>query len=759
MTLADQLAYDLDRALSPSVHVTQARTVADARTVTQPTAATMLLVACGATSGDGLGGVFAWEPASTTTDDSGVSSIQITGVTTGRFKRTQATTAGIADGAVTTAKLADLSVTTAKLAALAVTDAKLAADAVTTAKILNSAVTAAKIADDTITDAKIAATPTTGGLATYLRTIKAYTPLGTSADAAAIQALVTAMSGVGEVRIKPGTALITSTVNLTSSLVLSLHPNTVLSSTMSSGSFTNFILGFLPTLSGTTTLSSAASAGAQAVASATSFAVGDWMWLGQSAGSSTYVAAQYQIVAKSGVGPYTYTLDRPLTRSWNSGTYFRALTSRLKDCVIEGNGALLEGGGDRLLQIQGGWHCLVRGVRFAKTASYTPDYGLAFDLGCFETSAVDCSADGAANGFIIEAGERVSLVRCNARGGGIGLRINDSTDCSVVDSSASGYTSGGISITANATGGASSDASAGSARIMVRGGTYQKSAAGTGVSLAGYASDCTIDSVCSADNDINFDVGPTSLRNSLINCHSERAAAGSFGYGYYIHGPGTRLIAPSSSGDKFALYIAGSTVDVLDVAAPNFENYTTRAISIDTDPPASSWLNVTGGRMTSTTNTDAIDLRGPMNCLFDGLRLVLPAGGPIGIYVRATASSAVHVLRGVRMSQGGAGASGYAQAATGTCTLRLDGRNDLNVTTPTTIAATGYTNVGTVTANGATSVDVSYPDIKATDVVILTRKTDGGTPGNTPRVTIAAGSKFTINGDALDTSVYAYAIV
>lgn len=611
------------------------------------------------------------------------------------------------------------------------------------------------IADGAITDAKIASSE---GLGTYLRTIKAYTPLGTSADAAAIQALVTAMSGVGEVRIKPGTALITSTVNLTSSLVLSLHPNTVLSSTMSSGSFTNFILGFLPTLSGTTTLSSAASAGAQAVASATSFAVGDWMWLGQSAGSSTYVAAQYQIVAKSGVGPYTYTLDRPLTRSWNSGTYFRALTSRLKDCVIEGNGALLEGGGDRLLQIQGGWHCLVRGVRFAKTASYTPDYGLAFDLGCFETSAVDCSADNTANGAIIEAGERVDLVRFNVRGGGVGLRVNDSTDCAIVDCHASGYTSAGVSVTANATGGASSDASAGSARIAIRGGTYQKSSAGTGVSLASYAIDCHVEGVYAADNDINFDVGPTSLRATLANCTSERAALGTYGYGFYLHGPGIRVVAPTSRGDKFAVYVAGSGTDAVEIVAPEIKDYTTRALSIDTDPTAGSWLSITGGRITSATNTDAIDLRGPMHVLLADVRIDLPSGGPIGIYHRNTAGAAVCVLRNVQMTQGGAGALGYAQQASSTNALKIEGNTYLNVTTPTTIQATGFISRGTVTCNGATGVDVNYP-IRATDRVILTRQTDGGAPGNTPRVTIAAGSKFTINGDALDTSVYAYAIV
>lgn len=54
---------------------------------------------------------------------------------------------------------------------------------------------------------------------------------------------------------------------------------------------------------------------------------------------------------------------------------------------------------------------------------------------------------------------------------------------------------------------------------------------------------------------------------------------------------------------------------------------------------------------------------------------------------------------------------------------------------------------------------VNTTAIKATSIVILTRKSSGGTVGNVITYTIAAGVSFTVTSDnALDTSTFSWAI-
>lgn len=85
--LATRLAYDWSRAPSATTVAVQAATVAAARALTVPAAQTILALASRTTAGDGLGGLFEWDPSSTATDDNGATTIAITGVTTGRWRR------------------------------------------------------------------------------------------------------------------------------------------------------------------------------------------------------------------------------------------------------------------------------------------------------------------------------------------------------------------------------------------------------------------------------------------------------------------------------------------------------------------------------------------------------------------------------------------------------------------------------------------------------------------------------------------------
>lgn len=59
---------------------------------------------------------------------------------------------------------------------------------------------------------------------------------------------------------------------------------------------------------------------------------------------------------------------------------------------------------------------------------------------------------------------------------------------------------------------------------------------------------------------------------------------------------------------------------------------------------------------------------------------------------------------------------------------------------------------GTVTVNDTT--------VTANTIVMLTRKTSGGTPGTLITYTVSAGTSFTINSDsALDTSTFSYFLI
>ncbi len=71
--------------------------------------------------------------------------------------------------------------------------------------------------------------------------------------------------------------------------------------------------------------------------------------------------------------------------------------------------------------------------------------------------------------------------------------------------------------------------------------------------------------------------------------------------------------------------------------------------------------------------------------------------------------------------------------------------------------SSGFT--GTFVANGATAVTVTNTNILATDNVVISLNTVGGTVGALPHLaTITAGTGFTVVGTAGDTSTYNYRI-
>ena len=66
---------------------------------------------------------------------------------------------------------------------------------------------------------------------------------------------------------------------------------------------------------------------------------------------------------------------------------------------------------------------------------------------------------------------------------------------------------------------------------------------------------------------------------------------------------------------------------------------------------------------------------------------------------------------------------------------------------------------GTFTANSGTAVTVTNANVTANSTVIFGLKTVGGTPAAPFMVTVTAGTGFTVNSGASDTSVYNYTII
>ena len=123
--------------------------------------------------------------------------------------------------------------------------------------------------------------------------------------------------------------------------------------------------------------------------------------------------------------------------------------------------------------------------------------------------------------------------------------------------------------------------------------------------------------------------------------------------------------------------------------------------------------------------------------------------GAAGLVASLSNSAVLEIIRGNCPS-----VTGLGQPANTGGTFRLRD----TITMPTSKAAAAVLNVGTVILNGVTPVAYSFPDLKDTDNITVTVKTDGGTPGAAPRVKSIPGTGLSITGTALDTSTLQVAI-
>ena len=268
------------------------------------------------------------------------------------------------------------------------------------------------------------------GLATYLRTVKTYTPKGTIADAAAIQALVTAIAGTGEVQIKPGSAIISSAIRPPAGdnkrTILTMHPNAVLVNQQSpdqagqqagsaiyapSGSLgAGLALAAAPVV-GTSSISMAA-----ITDGTNNLVVNGYLRIGALGHDNGMIA---RIRAITGSGPYAVTLDRPVTMPFKS-TALVFPTVPLVNFVMRGG--QITGAGDRCIELVSPYGADLEDIQMSSStqgalAAITSCLGL--DVGTFRARLKKITIDGnglAQYGAIFESLDDFEIDNLEARG-------------------------------------------------------------------------------------------------------------------------------------------------------------------------------------------------------------------------------------------------------------------------------------------------------------------------------------------------------
>lgn len=268
------------------------------------------------------------------------------------------------------------------------------------------------------------------GHGSYQPTVRKVVPLGTSADAARIQAAVD--SGVERVILGPGTFVVASPIDLSGAhdLVIEGSPGTILLSTMSPvGNQLNSVFYSEPTLGASTTTASANTPGASTLSLTASVSVGDIIRVRD---VTDIIQIDYFVVrAVSGAGPYTVTVDRVVQRTFGSGSLVHVVTARLERLTIKGNGMRIRGTGDRGIENIGALDCVISDVHIEPNdaGDCFADCGMSWDTGSRNCSFVRCSVDGGQfteYGMLLETNDHNTLVDCYAtRCTRVGILITD----------------------------------------------------------------------------------------------------------------------------------------------------------------------------------------------------------------------------------------------------------------------------------------------------------------------------------------------
>ncbi len=501
--------------------------------------------------------------------------------------------------------------------------------------------------------------------------------------------------------------------------VLIMNPEVRVVSTMTytgAQSHSVFIVGgtFNPT---TTTLSTSTVIGSKTVSvvsvSAPPLAAGDRIMLIDGTG---LVAQIYDVTNVAGVGPFTLTLDRPVLYAWNSASaVVHKVVTRPENIRIYGNGATITGTGDRGVELTQAKDCLVSYVQFDDSAGSFGEFaGGSFDIGGYRNTWEYCSSVGDTSttsfGFGHESGEECSIRGCTSRGTTYGLILIDCVNGTIERGTAINCTngivysnSGGVSANRNCSG---NDLYAeGCTSGLIDAGTNTRldhvTAVGctTGIQTTAGATPCVFD--FTGVNNISYDVYAQSQ----------------------VEIDGFRTVGSQAA-------FVGAVNTAVPITIEHFD------IQMKLSGSGNA-INIQG-----TTGSSHRILNG---------RIYLPCNNTVAIVL--SGAGAVCTAEDIKGTGSGTGTVGFYGNAAGVVRER---NVDFSAFATPRQAGTIVYNHGSVQLNGATPVDVAFGDINTGDRVTLTLLTRAGTYGGSPDLSITSGNKFTVTGQASDTSTYSW---
>lgn len=546
-------------------------------------------------------------------------------------------------------------------------------------------------------------------------TVRTVTPTGTSADAANIQAALTAMAGVGRVRLKSGAYLLTSSILIPSNTILECDPNTTLTSTLSTGGTYAANVPFRTywTLSGNgnTTVKIVNTLGTRIVRANADVAANTWVLIGDASLSACGI---YKVLSSAASGGgYDLTLDRPCWVHFAISDTILPLTGEPpKNVKLHFNGATLSGTGLRAIALLGARDSEITGLRVVTGASAFDDHcGIEINDGCYNVRIADCIADGtgaAIGGHFFANSERVVIDRCYARRfTGIGIRCNDLVDATLVDCGADNNTGTNLSITSIR--GASSDT------LGIKVTRFRSQGGGEGIGVDG------------SSRDVLF---------------TDTIVEGSTALGIRIY-TGTNIQFRGLQTRSNGSYGMRADVDVMVhgwVADGNVSGVLINTASAVTSINGFSW-----GQDSATHIYGAANVGTGKVIARNGKSTVNASSGSASFYNASTGT----IIRD-QVVTGGRG--GYYSDAVNSMLIDRSGVDDSACTVANVFGAGAQANYGTITTNGTTGVVTNYRGMKGTSQIVFSIGTVGGTPSPTYISALTVGTSFTTKASAGDTS-------
>jgi hypothetical protein len=444
-------------------------------------------------------------------------------------------------------------------------------------------------------------------------------------------------------------------------------------------------------------------------------------------------SAQYVVqTSAAGGGGFVVTLDRPLLKQYAAADVVQGLASVPTNIQWFGNGMLVTGTADRFFELIAANNCLVQNVNLLAVTGNASTVLASYDVQALGSRWVGMTANGAGvagQGILVESGESCTIEHCVSRGSTTCLGLWDCDVCGIEDGVGSGG-SFGATLTADAN-------TIGCWGCWITGGFYSGNSQ-YGVLVDDGSSECRVDT------------------NASYNAT----------YGLLLSGSGTmdgNHFAGVYTGNTSANVVVGvctgtKATDVTIGATPGFGAILESEIE---------WKGLTNnGRCSSGT---VLLQTGPYSAHFTGVQSAassVAAIFTIGAGIRCSVSGA-HIDTGNGVPGfvvGGAAAVlsvsdcdlanasiGIHVTSGGTARIGANVFFAGSVTTPLTVDSGGFCNRKQTSAGSVGGVAVAWPDLTATDEVLLLPTAavfTGWVSSRTP------GTGFTIKDAAAGTYEY-----